>query len=252
MRSYRLREIVVAIAFAVLALPPAFASGGRETNESPGESGESAARITVGAGAEVSAAPDVARVTVGVRTADRSLERASADNDERMAAVIAALAELGIADRDMQTTAYSVYLRQPAPDRTFGDGLERGEYQVSNSLRVTIRELERTGEAISTATRAGANQVGGIRFEIEDPEPLAAEARRKAMQAARAKAEQLAASEGLRLGRVWSITESDRPAAQPVFRTAEAAVDAVPISPGELSHSVQVSVSYELLADESR
>ncbi len=249
MSGYRVLMLVGIVGLLILGSGAVFAAGGRETADSSGAERREPARVTVGAEARVSSVPDIARLTVGVRSADTSLERATAANNARVAAVIAALTDLGIADQDLQTIGYSVYLREPSENR-FPENAneeEHGEYRVSNSVRVTIREIDRVGEAISTATRAGANQVGGIRLEIEDPAPLTAEARRKAMLSARIKAEQLAASEGLRLGRVLNIAEHDRHTGQPVLRTAEMAVDSVPVIPGELSYSVQVSVGYELL-----
>ncbi len=244
-----------AAAVLLLAAAPGFAAGADELEEqsspasaSRGQSGEPA-RISVGAEAELSAPPDIAHVTVGVRTSDPSLERASAANNERMRAVTEALRELEIAQRDLHTTGYSVSFREARDQRPrYEDEDERpGAYYVTNNLRGTVRDLDRLGEVIGTALEAGANQVSSVQFGLADREALAAEARREAMRLARLKAEELAEVEGLRLGRVLNIAEHDRDGVPPMLRSAEASTEAVPISPGEVTYRVQVSVSYELL-----
>jgi len=249
-----------AAAVLLLAAVPGFGAGANEIEEhsspgagppgqgSPGQSSEPA-RISVGAEAELSAAPDIAYATVGVRTSDPSLERASAANNERMRAVTEALHELEIAERDLRTTGYSVSFREARNQRPRqGDDDESpGAYHVSNNLRVTVRELDRLGAVLGTALEVGANQVSSVYFGLADREALAAEARREAMRNARQKAEELAEVEGLRLGRVLYIAEHDRNMARPMLRSADVSPEAVPISPGELTYSVQVSVSYELL-----
>ncbi len=209
------------------------------------------ARISVGAQGEASAVPDVATATIGVQTAERELERAESENRRRMSAVLKALQELEVPERDVRTTEYSVYLHDRPRSGNEGspddDNEFRGEYRVRNTVQVTVREVSRLGEVLAATVNAGADYVGGIRFEVSDPSAVASEARAGAMQAARAKAEELAAAEGLRLGRVLNIAEHEQHAPRSMLRTVETEADSVPVSPGELTHRVQVSVGYELL-----
>ncbi len=241
------------LAWVVAAwIPVSLSARGSAEDDAGARPASEPSRISVGAQGEVSAVPDIATVTIGVRTADHALERAESENRRRIEAVLGALRELEVEDRDIRTTGYSVYLHHPPRhyrDNEYRDseGDAEGEHRVSNTVQVTIREIGRLGEVIAAVTHAGANHVGGIRFEISNPDQVASEARISAMQAARAKAEELAAVEGLRIGRVLNIAEHEPHAPRTMLRTVETEADSVPVAPGELTHRVQVSVGYELL-----
>ncbi len=125
--------------------------------------------------------------------------------------------------------------------------LPQGFYTATNNVEVTIRNLDTAGRVLSAATNAGANQIYGIRFEIEDPSALLAEARKRAVEDARARAERLAQLAGVKLGPAISISESDSGGGGPVPMFAMAKMEsAAPVERGELTVSTTVQIVYAL------
>jgi hypothetical protein len=123
-----------------------------------------------------------------------------------------------------------------------------GHYRVANVVEVTVRQVDRTGAIIEAATRAGANQVWGMRFELDDPKKLEAEARQKAVADAQARAQDLARLTGVRLGPVISVSEEGG-GPGPMFAQramAEDSAQAVPVERGELTVTKMVRVVYSL------
>ena len=201
--------------------------------------------IRVTGSGKVTATPDIARVRLGVETFDRDVETAVAENNRRADAIIEALKALGIEEKDIQTTSFSI-----SPQRDF-----RGEppypivgFTVRNVIAVKVREIESVGTALQKAIDAGANNVEGVAFDVDDPTPLRAEARTKAIEDAKSRAEALAEAAGVRVGKAVRITELSV-SIPPVFRGGfDEAVGAVevPVQPGELEISVTVEVLFEI------
>ena len=120
------------------------------------------------------------------------------------------------------------------------------------TVRVTVRELNPLGQAIDGAIAAGANNVGGIQFTVEDPTPAMDQARADAFNDARRRAQQLAQLAGMTLGPPTYITEvigSAPPVrADAAFRAAPAAAPmaAPPVEGGELTYTMQLQITFEL------
>lgn len=182
-----------------------------------------------------------------METADADATVATQKNNEQMAAVIARLKELGIADADIQTSGFNLYLtREPI------DGKDSAQltdmYRVHNSVHVKVRALSTLGSVLSEAVSAGANFAGGVQFTIDKPEALISQARTKAMEAAKAKAGELAALAGTTLGPALRINEDS--GGVPIY--TRAALDAkgagasVPIEAGQTELTVSVTVTYSL------
>jgi len=124
--------------------------------------------------------------------------------------------------------------------------LPQGFYTATNSVEVTIRNLDSAGKVLSAATGAGANQLYGIRFEIEDPSALQAEARKKAVEDARMRAERLAQLAGVKLGPAVSISELDGGGGPvPMFAMAKMESTA-PVERGELTVTSTVQIVFAL------
>ena len=195
----------------------------------------------------VYAEPDIATVEVGVDLREQDVREVVRRATQQMNAVLAALRAAGVEERDIQTVQFSLH-REERYNRD--DLPELLGYRVRNVVRVTVRDMAGTGEAIASAVEAGANVVGSIHFAFSDPEALVAQAREDAVADARAKAEQLAAAAGVVLGRLEQLSESAAPMPfamdAPVMRAEMAAV---PVAPGELAVSVTVSLRYAI-ADE--
>jgi uncharacterized protein len=125
-----------------------------------------------------------------------------------------------------------------------------GFYRVTNTVDVTIHDMSKIGPVLDTAVAAGANNVWGINFALDNTDALGAQAREKAVADARSRAEALAKLQGLMLGPVVSVSEVVGERSGPVrpmmMTFSAAASDGVPVSSGELSYSSQIEVVYSL------
>lgn len=199
--------------------------------------------ITVSGVGQVSAAPDIAEVLVGVSNEDASAARAMQKTDVAMRGVVDALKRYGVAARDIQTAQYSL---QPVHDYNNGKSRLRG-YRADNQVRVTIRDLKRVGATLDALVSAGANQVNGINFGIARPEAMLDRARADAVADARRKAEIYAKAAGTTLGAVMAVEEGavNMPRPEMALRKAQMTADAV-IEPGEQELGVSVTVTWRL------
>jgi len=230
------RRLAAALFASALALPlttPAHAEDSK-----PRE-----ALIVVSGEAQSAIAPDLAIVALGVTETRKTAREALSANNASMAAVLKALKADGMADKDLQTSGFSIQPDYSYPQNE--DGTPKppvlNGYTVSNMLSVRIRDLSKVGAVLDTAVTLGVNQGGDIRFTNLDPQ--------KAIAAAREGARTLADSAGVALGRVVEISEStSRPEPVPMVRMAMAkeAADAVPVASGENSYAVTVNVTFAI------
>ncbi|MCC7264775.1 MAG: SIMPL domain-containing protein [Candidatus Latescibacteria bacterium] len=215
-----------------------------DTIIAPADGGDD--RIYVSGSATVKANPDIAQAQLGVQTFADSVAEAVAQNNTRSAAVQAAMVAQGIAARDMHTTGFNVYPQMDyEKDRA---GVIVG-YWAANTLNVRMRNLAKVGEVLQAGIEAGANNVSGLYFALEDPDSLLQEARVQAVADARKRAEALVGAAGGKLGKVLSIRETS-PWYGPVmaradFDKAEGAAS-VPVQPGELEVTGQVEVVFQI------
>jgi len=199
-------------------------------------------QVAVAGHGEVKGRPDTATVQIGVESEAATAKEALAQNTAQAQAIQQKLKDLGVAEKDLQTTNFGV-------NPTYGnDGRQITGYHVSNSVAVTIRNLDQAGALIDQVVQAGANSIYGISFSVEDPQKLLEQARQQAMANAKARATQLASAGGAAIGDVLVISENaNAPVPLPMAARAEAAQDAaVPVQPGEQSFSVDVQVTYGL------
>jgi uncharacterized protein YggE len=202
--------------------------------------------ITVSGQGVAYGSPDVATAQVGVQTRGEDPGQAMEDNNARMAELIAALKAAGIADRDIQTTNFSVYAQQDYNPQT-GETLETITYVVDNTVNITVRDLAKLGDVLSGAVGAGANTVYGISFSVENKAALEQTAREQAMNDARARAEALANLAGVTLDVPLSISENFS-GGEPLYyardMAQEAGGSAVPVQTGQIAVNLNVSVTY--------
>ncbi len=188
----------------------------------------------------VSAAPDMARVIVAVETRSDTATEALKENTSRMRKVLDAIRAAQIPPKDIQTVSFTI---SPVTERKPDRRIIR-YYHVQNSVRVTVRNLDRLGELLDAVVGAGANRVSSIQFDVSKRRELEDEARRKAVQDARRKAELLAEAAGVRVGPVLRITEGAIPEPGPIVMRAQLAAAPVPIQPGQLEITARVSVVF--------
>jgi uncharacterized protein len=198
--------------------------------------------VTVTGHASVSVAPDTAVIRIGVSSRGKNAHEASEANAKRMTKVLAAIKDAGINARDIQTSRLSL---QPQYDTNKGDTAHLTGFQVTNQLTVKIHDIGALPDVLDRAIAAGANEMSGIEFMVSGQSKLLDQARDDAIADARRKAELYAQAAGAKLGRVASITEEGSPSQPHVLQAMRVA--AVPVAPGELTLSANVTVSYELM-----
>jgi len=171
--------------------------------------------------------------------------QALAANSQAMEQVLRSLAALGVAARDIQTTNISV-----SPQRRVMRGEGRPPeivgYEVTNQVRVKVRDLGQLGRVLDQQVAQGANSVYGIRFGLADPEPMLDEARKRAMADARRRGELYAAAAALTIGRVVAVQEAGAAAPRPEMGARVMTAGAVPVAPGEQEIQASVSVTFSL------
>ncbi|MXY36410.1 MAG: DUF541 domain-containing protein [Dehalococcoidia bacterium] len=208
--------------------------------------------ISVTGTGEVRAEPDIATVNTGVEVRADTVAAARAGAAEASNAIIATLRAHGVEEGDVRTVDFYVY-----PEYHYRDETPRVTgYVFSNTVQVTVRDVEGIGELIDAIAVAGGDAVrfGGISFAHADPGALAEEARELAIADARAKAEQLAELTGVTLGSIITVVETSW--AAPLVGLgprAEFAADdsfGASIQPGTSAVVVTVQAAWEI-EDES-
>ena len=195
----------------------------------------------------VEAEPDLVTVGAGVTTQASTAVEAMRANAQAMNSVVQRIRALGIPERDIQTTGISLGAMYDY-DQANRRQVFRG-YQASNRVSVKLREVPRTGEVLDALVAAGATDLSGPDFSIEDDSAARSQARRAAMETAQAQAMEYARAAGYTGLRLLEISESV--AVQPPipFRravAAEAADASTPVQPGLVQAGVTVRVTYEL------
>jgi uncharacterized protein YggE len=205
--------------------------------------------ITVVGEGKVSLQPDIARVTIGVETVKNSVQEAAAENRTTVEEVLAVLEAQGIDANDIQTSGFSIYAERYGQDGPLAE--EDVRYRVSNNVTVEIRDLDNVGTILDAAIEAGANNIYGVDFRVEEPGEAESEARAMAVEDARTKAAELAELTGTELGNVISISEvigmgggfySGNFAQQDMAFGGGGA----PIAPGQLDMVMQLQIVFAL------
>ena len=203
--------------------------------------------ISVTGTGTVLVSPDIADLRLGVSVTKPTVKAARETAAASMTKVIAALKALGIADKDIQTTLLSL---QPTYDYSNGTNPPKlTGYMLSNSVAVTIRDLDKVGDAIDDALAAGATTMDGVTFRVADQAKAEDQARQQAMAEAKSRATTLASAAGVAISGVASISETSAPVPYPVYYGAAeagaAARDvATPVQAGTNEVSITVSVTY--------
>ena len=201
-----------------------------------------ARQVTVVGSGEVRGAPDTLIADVGIEVLAPDVTAAMDQANERQQAVINAIKERGIQAKDISTTTVNV---QPQ----YGENAEVTGYRATNSVEVTVRQLDNGPGVLSAVVNAGGNsaRINGIRYSIEDDSALVSDARARAFDDAKNRAAQYAELSGLSLGKVISISEAPESiVARPVPAPQGAKAADVPLEPGEQTVSFSVTAVWEL------
>lgn len=202
----------------------------------------------------VSAQPDMVTIGAGVSTEARTATEALRANSAEMVKVIDQLKKLGVPERDIQTTGINLNAMydydQQARNQVF-----RG-YQASNRVSVKLRKIDETGRVLDALVAAGATDLNGPSFGLENDEPAKDAARKRALERAKARAEDYARQLGYAGAKVLTISESmSGSSAMPERAMMRASADMVaaappPVQPGMVSTGISISIQYELVKAE--
>ena len=222
--------------------------------------------ITVSGSGDAYAIPDVATFSFSVSQTSKTVSDAQAKATDQINAALKAVRDGGVADKDIQTTAYSInphydYQNSICP-ATAGVGgapsyCPPGKsvltgYDVSQTVTVKVRNLDKAGALFASIGALEVDNLNGINFSVDNPDTVQAEARSKAIDDARSKAEELAKQLGVRLVRVVNFSEDNgsyiRPVAYAMSDMATGAkASATPDIPaGQQKVTDTVSVTYEI------
>ncbi|MFZ7096320.1 SIMPL domain-containing protein [Luteimonas dalianensis] len=201
--------------------------------------------LSVSATGEATRVPDVATLSAGVVTQAADANEALRANAAQMNRLMEAVRKAGIAERDIRTSDLGV---SPQYHRADGEAREISGYQARNTVNLTVRDIDDLGSVIDALVAAGANQVHGPNFQIGEPDAAYDEARRAALDAARARAGLYAEALGMQVRRIVSISEGGGFMPRPMGMAMRAmdSVAASPVSPGESTLSVNLDVVFEL------
>ena len=248
-----MKRFTLALALAALAAPLAVQA--HELSSGPVVAAGNTL-LTLSAEGRSNRTPDLAVFSAGVTSQGKTASEALSANSADMNKVIAALKRAGIADRDIQTSNLSlnpIYQPQrPMPDGTVEPAQPKIiGYQVYNTVNVRQRNLAQFGRVLDTLVAAGANQINGPSFQMDDPDAATDEARIQAMKKARARANLYASAAGLKVLRILAISESGGYMPQPPVMYARAAMadgmeKSTPVAAGEVSLTSTVTVLFEL------
>ncbi|OHV03551.1 SIMPL domain-containing protein [Mycobacterium talmoniae] len=230
---------------AVAALGLATATVSACDSAGPGPVGDHPRQVTVVGSGQVQGAPDTLTADVGIEFTAPDVTTAMNQTSERQQAVIDALTDAGVDRKDIATTQVSLQPQYANPE---GAASTIAGYRASNAIKVTIRQLDLASRVLAIIVNTGgdATRINAVRYSIEDDSKLVRDARSRAFNDAKARAEQYAQLSGLKLGRVISISEQPGgtpPSPTPMPRAMAADV---PVEPGQQTVSFAVTAVWEL------
>jgi uncharacterized protein YggE len=203
---------------------------------------------------DVTRAPDIAYITAGVENEAKTAKEAMAANARSMTAVMKALKAAGVADKDVQTSNFSLnsrydFVKEGKDPNAPGHQVLAG-YIASNLVTAKVVKLDSLGSTLDALVSAGSNTINDVRFALDNNKSARDEASRQAMQAAVQRANLYADAAGYKVARIVSINESyqtfePRPKAM-MMRAMASDGAAPPMAAGELNFSTSVTVLFEL------
>lgn len=212
-------------------------------------------RILVNGQGTASIAPDMATLSLTVTREANTAQAALKAGSSAMAEVLAAMKKAGVADKDLQTSGFSIQPRYTYPTSKSANEINERRivgYTVRNSLSVKVRDIDDVGMILDKSVSLGVNEGGNINFTNNDASATITQARIQAMKDASSKAETLANAAGVGVGKILEISEqSYYPRAAPALMSRMSssdgyAAEAVPVAAGENTYSVTVNVSYAI------
>jgi len=206
--------------------------------------------LTVSGTGMVYLTPDVAYINIGVHTEKPTATEAVSANNDQTQQVVNTLTDAGVDAKDIRTTNFSIYPNTQYDQQT---GKPAGTtYIVDNTVYITVRHLDKLGDLLDATVQAGANSINSIQFDVLDKTSATQQARDAAVKDARSQAQELANAAGVTLGDVQAVSFLEN-VPSPVFDVygkggggVAAAASSVPINTGQLTLTVNVTMTYEI------
>lgn len=206
--------------------------------------------LQVSGSGEVRAEPDLAVVRLGVMVQRSSAREAQQEASRIAGAILEGIGELGVPGEAIQTSQLTLSAVVAGRDPRGGEGEPRiVGYRASNVVSVRLEELAKLGSVVDAGLEAGANQIDGIDFELDDDLTAREEALASAVAEARGKARAIADALGVELGEVLTVVEGGVSIATPHFavgRAMMAEAASTPVAAGQVTVSAQVDITYRL------
>lgn len=216
-----------------------------------GQSVFPARTISVSAEGKVVVIPDIAKLFFSVVSEGSDPAKIQEDNNKKINSAIEFVKKEGVDLKDIKTAGYNISPRYEYDEKkrtSFISG-----YTLTQTVSLKIRDFSKIGKIIGALPGLGINQIESLSFDIDDPDKFLNEARKEAFEKARAKADVMAAQNGVKIRRVINFNEFGGGYPIPYFAKAEVggglggAVSAPPvIEPGSQEVTAQVNVTYEI------
>ena len=205
--------------------------------------GDNPREVTVVGSGQVQGVPDTLTADVGIEFTAPDVTVAMNQTNDRQQAVINALTDAGVDRKDISTTEVSL---QPQYDSS--GGTITG-YRADNSIRVKIHPADSASHVLAVIVGAGgdATRIHSVSYSVADDSQLVKDARTRAFQDAKNRAEQYAQLSGLKLDKIISISEpSGGAATTPPAPPRSGMQAAVPLEPGQQTVSFSVTAVWQL------
>ncbi len=205
--------------------------------------------LTINGAATIKKPADQLNLSVGVITEAVNAEDALQANSTKMKAVIAALQDKAITNKEYATGQFNIsptympYPKNPPPDWT----QKISGYKVTNSLHIQTDKLDLAGEIIDAVSKAGANSIDQISFGLKDERQYRQEVIKLATMYARQDAEDLATAANLKLDRIQQIWLDNASVPEPHTKMLAFSLDrSTPIEPGDITVNANVTIVYQI------
>ncbi|GIP64074.1 SIMPL domain-containing protein [Virgibacillus pantothenticus] len=193
---------------------------------------------------KVAVEPNIVSIQLGVITENQSLLLAQQENARLMNQVIQALLELGVSQKDIQTSSYNI---RPISDFKDGEPVNQ-RYQVVNTVQVTITDFDQIGTIIDRAVQEGVNRVFAIQFSTNQQETIYNQALQNALEDGARKARTIAQKFHLPLDPTpfEIIEQTVQPlVAHKAFSTSVENFTTTPIQSGQIEIEATVELVYK-------
>lgn len=207
--------------------------------------------VTVSSSEKVTVKPDIAQITFSIRTQAQDAAACQQKNTEETDKVVELLKGMGVEEKSIQTTGYYM---DPRYDYTGSTQTLTG-YEATSTLTVSDLPMDQLGSILTQSVEAGVNTIQSITYQSSQYDEMYAEALKLAVEAAKPKAEALAAASGLTLGQILQINESapysearytDNALMEKLSTAKDTGASDVTIMPGEVSITADITVTYEV------